>query len=225
MHRTILDLQPLAGVAATARRLARSRRGTGVAKCQTMTRKLSFLAGLVVLLLAAAAEADRLLYVHHLAVYDATGRRIGSAWPISNDVWVGNHPNNVMVLEFRLRDIPVIVRFRADSTEGSAGFESDWLQFSQRGCTGKPLVSMFERSEPVTAVAGPRSTVYIQSGPIGERTVRSTRNNDGLCADRAPRTIARMVPLRATEVHLADHFVPPFTIETRARTLVPRVAP
>lgn len=76
MQANILDLKRRAEVAASARRFAR----IGVAL------RLSVLAGLVVLLLAAAAEADRLLYVDHLAVYDATGRRIGSAWPTSRGV-------------------------------------------------------------------------------------------------------------------------------------------
>jgi hypothetical protein len=189
-----------------------------------MTLRLSVLAGLVVLLLAAAAEADSLLYADHLAVYDATGRRIGSAWPTSRGVYEGGGRES-MVVEFRYGSRPAILRFTED------GFASDWLIFTGRGCTGQTLinpadlegdarVSMHAR----TAVAGPRNTLYVQSGAVRDRTARSYRSPfTGECTDHAPRRgpWASATP----RVDLADHFVPPFSIRTRAGIAVPRGTP
>lgn len=184
---------------------------------------VSLLAVLVLALLAPAAQADRLLYVDDLAVYDATGRQVGSAWPTSDAVWLGELAS-YLVVEFRLGSTPVIVRLRPHWVDPD-GFETTWLRFPNRGCTGQTLVDAYwgEGMNRFTAVAGPRSTVYVQSGPVRERTARSSRNSEGVCENHEPLTHG-MAPLRATLVHLADHFVPPFTTRTRGQTPVPRGA-
>ena len=46
-----------------------------------MSMVASLVTVLVLMLVAPLAHADTLLYVDHLAVYDATGRQVGIAWP------------------------------------------------------------------------------------------------------------------------------------------------
>jgi hypothetical protein len=77
---------------------------------------------------------------------------------------------------------------------------------------------------PYTAVAGPRHTIYIQSGRVAVRTARSALTSDGVCNDHEPIEDV-MAILQATSTNLADHFVPPFTIRTIARTPVPLATP
>lgn len=180
------------------------------------------------------AHADGLLYVDHLAVYDATGKQVGSAWPVSDAIWHGEWAY-YLVVEFRLGTTPIMVELRPHWTDPE-GFETTWLRFPNPGCTGAPMVdaypaayrasgfSPFSTVSPMTAVVGPRSTVYVQSGPIRERTARSTRDGQGVCDDHEPRTWG-MAVLKATTTHLADYFVPPFTTRTRGRTPVPRGTP
>jgi hypothetical protein len=175
----------------------------------------SLLAAVVLVLAAPIAQADTLLYVDHLGVYDANGTRIGSAWP-RDDAWLAAGFSEPMVVEFRLRSMPIVALFNP------TGFESPPLYFTNAGCTGDMLIDPFWGR--FTAVAGARSTVYVQSGPIRELIARSTRLKSGVCRDHAPITHGFGV-LRATETDLADHFVPPFTIRTRARTRVPVGAP
>jgi hypothetical protein len=170
----------------------------------------SLLAVVVLLLLAPVAQADTLLYVDRLAVVDGTGRQVGTAWPSAE-----GRPD-YMYVEFRVGSTPVIVLVGPDR------FEPNALRFSDPGCTGQALLTApwGEGSTPFTAVAGPRSTVYVQSGPVRERTARSTLSSTGVCRDSAPLR-SDMAPLRAV-TDLADHFVPPFTLQERARTPVPR---
>ena len=201
--------------------------GIGVAVGLPMGLLVSF-ALLTLVFFVPLAHADGLLYVDHLAVYDATGRQVGSAWPVSDAVWLGER-GYYLVVEFRLGTTPVVVPLRPHWTDPD-GFETSWLRFPNPGCTGAPMVhafpglSPFTTLTPITAVAGPRSTVYVQSGPIVQRTVRSTLDGQGVCADHAPQT-GRVAVLKATTTHLADYFVPPFTTRTRGRTPVPREVP
>src|SRR5687768_8881022 len=90
---------------------ASNRSGTRLATQASMTPLVPVLATLVLLLLAPAVQANRLLYVDDLAVYDATGRQIGSAWPTSDSPWV-DFGHGYMVVEFRLGSRPVILQFR-----------------------------------------------------------------------------------------------------------------
>src|SRR5688572_28148517 len=187
MQASTLVLQRLATFVASAGRFARIRCGIAVAKCQTMRRRLPVLAGLAVLLLAAAAEADRLLYVEHLAVYDATGRKIGSVWPTSRGVYEGGGRES-MAVEFRFGSKPTILPVTED------GFKPDFLLFSGRGCTGQTLINPADQGQAevqlhhLTVVAGPRSTLYIQSGPVRDRTFRSYLSpHTGECTDQETR--------------------------------------
>ena len=124
-----------------------------------------------------------------------------------------------MEVEFRYGSVPVIVRVWPDR------FYQDLLRFTGRGCTGHPLKSALEGElYRYTAVAGPRSTVYVQSGAVRARTTRSTLTADGVCHDHSADQDLT-VPMRATDINLADHFVPPFTTRTRGRTAVPLTAP
>src|SRR5688572_18605559 len=172
MQAGTLLLQRLAAFVASAGRFAQIQCGITVAKCQTMTRRLPVFAGIAVLLLAAVAEADRLLYVEHLAVYDATGRRIGSAWPTSRGVYEGSGRDS-MAVEFRFGSKPTILPVTED------GFKPDFVLFTGRGCTGQTLINPTDEGQGevklhhLTAVAGPRSTLYVQSGPVRDRTFRS----------------------------------------------------
>ena len=184
---------------------------------------MSIFAGLVVLLLAAAAEADRLFYVDHLAVYDATGRRIGSAWPTSRGVYEGGGRES-MTVEFRFGSKPTILPVTED------GFKPDFLLFTGRGCTGQTLINPRDQGQAevilhhLTVVAGPRSTLYVQSGPLRDRTYRSYQSpHTGECTDQEPQSGA--LALARPLVDLADHFVPPFSVRTRAGTAVPRGTP
>jgi hypothetical protein len=191
------------------------------------------LAFLIVVLVTPAAHADGLLYVDHLAVYDATGRQIGSAWPASDAMWQG-HQVDYLVVEFRLSGQPAVVVLQPHWIEPN-GFQTSFLYFPNPGCTGVPMVNAepgayrmgglgpFTTESLITAVFGPRSTVYVQSGPVSDRTVVSQRNAQGVCRED-PHTL-RAAALKATTTHLADHFVPPFTIRTRGSTPVPRRAP
>lgn len=167
---------------------------------------------LALVFLAPAVHADTLLYADHLAVYDGTGRQVGSSWPTSTG-------EDFTFVEFRLGSTPVIVHLRRD------GFVSTWLRFSNPGCTGQARVDAFEGElYRYTAVVGPRKTVWVQSGTVRARTARSTLAPDGVCHDHDPiRDLS--APVKATAVDLADYFVPPFTTRTRARTPVPGVAP
>jgi hypothetical protein len=189
----------------------------------TTLRRLTVLAGLAVLLFAAAAEADRLLYVQHLAVFDATGRRIGSAWPTSRGVYEGSGRES-MAVEFRFGSKPTILPITED------GFKPDFLLFTGRGCTGQTLINPADQGQAavqlhqLTAVAGPRSTLYIQSGPVRDRTFRSYLSPyTGECIDQEARSGA-FVSARPV-VDLADHFIPPFSVRTRAGSAVPRGTP
>ena len=166
---------------------------------------------LALVFLAPAVHADTLLYADPLVVYDGAGRQVGSARATpAGGVWE---------VEFRWGSTPVIV------TLGPGGFGSAWLRFLNPGCTGQPRVDAFYGElYRYTAVVGPRHTVYVQSGPVSTGTARSTRRHDGVCHEHDP-TTDLFVPVKATIVHLADHFIPPFTARTRARTAVPVVAP
>jgi hypothetical protein len=169
------------------------------------------------------AEAETLLYVDRLAVYDSTGRQIGNAWPASDDAWLG-HRQRHMVVEFRFGTRPAMVRLQRKLFTPD-GFAADWLTFSGPGCTGDVMIdpSFFNGS---TAVAGPRSTVYVKSGPMEVRIVGSLLSDRGVCTNYDDDEPAHeVIPLRTTGIDLADHFVPPFTVQTRGATPVPRVTP
>jgi hypothetical protein len=170
-------------------------------------------AGILVMLLAMPiAHADTLLYVDRLAVYDATGIQIGTAWPTGNDA------HGSMVVEFRLGSRPIVLPFRENK------FLSPYLpylRFEEPGCTGQLLIADPERWNGV--VVGPRWTVYVQSQPARERTARSYLTGKGVCTDR---TVTHpMAGMQTTGVDLADHFVPPFTVQTRGRVPVPPGTP
>ena len=171
-----------------------------------------------VLLAAPIVHAGSLFYVDLLSVHDATGRRIGNAWPTSNAVYDGVDPE-VTVVEFRYGSTPVILRVKK-------GFVPERVSFTQPGCTGQPLIHPWDRPLPMhdlAAVAGRRRTLYLQSGEILDRTSRSSLSPEGECSDHAPRT----APFAAAEatIDLADHFVRPFKVRTRAGAEVPRGAP
>ena len=188
-----------------------------------MTSLAAFLAACLVPLLAPDAHADGLLYADRLAVYDSTGTQVGSAWPMSEVVWKG-FPGHGVVVEFRVESTPVIVRLRKPWSP-PAGFQPVPVRFSSPGCRGSALLDANEEDmTPFTAVTGPRNTVYIQSGPVRQRTARSIRSWDGVCEDTVPLTW-EMALMSATRTHLNDYFVPPFTIRTRGTTPVPRRAP
>ena len=183
----------------------------------------SLLAVLALALIAPLAHADTLLYVDHLAVYDATGRQVGTAWPVSDDVWLGDPPRHVVV-EFRLGSRPVMVRLQPPGLKPD-GFASDQVDFSNPGCTGDVMIDP-SLSNGLSAVVGPRSTVYVKASRIEERIVESYRSDRGVCTNYDINEPAHeVIPLRSTGIDLADHFVPPFTIRTRGTTLVPLVAP
>jgi hypothetical protein len=167
---------------------------------------------LAVALLAPAAAADTLFYADRLTVHDANGRMVGSAWPASGGM-------NVIIVEFRRGSTPVIVGVRPD------GFIRGFLRFPNAGCTGQPLVDAFwGELYRYTAVVGPRSTVYVQSGAVRMWTKRSTLTADGRCNDHEPsRDLAAAVT--AIGVNLADEFMPPFTTRTTAGAAVPLTAP
>jgi hypothetical protein len=78
---------------------------------------------------------------------------------------------------------------------------------------------------PSTAVAGASATVYLQSGPLRARTIRSTLTTPGGCLDHDVPYRADTVALKATTLNLADHFVPPFTTATRGRRLIAPATP
>jgi hypothetical protein len=171
----------------------------------------ALLAVLAVVLLALPARAATLVYAEKIIIQDGAGRQVGSAWPTGHA--------GILYAEFRIGSRPVIVALGAD------GFGASFLRFSEPGCAGPPMVGAFEGElYPYTAVAGPRSTVYIQSGPVAVRTTRSTLTSDGVCIDHEPFEDF-MAILKATSTNLADHFVPPFTIRTIGRTPVPPATP
>jgi hypothetical protein len=179
----------------------------------------SLLVASVLLVLPPIVQAASLFYADRIAVYDATGRQVGSTWP--KWWWEGwDDVSDVIQVEFRLGTIPVQVNL-TDTTIETTRF----MRFSGPGCTGRPLVDVEGQEElRVTAVLGPRRTVYVQSGPGRLRTARSTRAVRGDCLDHGPLR-GNMFLLEATDVHLSDHFVPPFTLEAQGRTRVPRRAP
>jgi hypothetical protein len=166
---------------------------------------------LAVALLAPAVDADTLFYVDRVTIHDANGRLVGTASPATPEV-----------VEFRRGSTPVIVVVRPD------GFLRSYVQFANPGCAGQPLV--FPSIWPgeilyrYTAVAGPRSTVYVQSGAFRMWTRRSTLTLDGTCIDHEPQR-GLAAAMTATDVNLADEFVPPFTTRTRAGDVVPLTAP
>jgi hypothetical protein len=187
---------------------------------------------LMVLVLAPAspAQTDGLLYADDLVVVDGTGRQVGSAWPVSDSGWIQQDSFH-MAVEFRLGSTPVIVHLRP-YWFGPDGFMPPDLRFSGAGCTGQTLIDAYYAPSTIgwgegwyrfNAVAGPQSTVYVQSGPIRSRTARSRRTSDGVCTELV--TTQPMALLKATEIHLADHFVPPFRVLTRGQTPVPRKTP
>lgn len=188
-----------------------------------MTSFTTALAVLVMMLVAPMVHADTLWYVDRLSIHDATGRRIGNGWPASDDSWRGRHLTHTVV-EFRLGSIPVMVRLQPPQVPPD-GFAADPLEFSGPGCTGDVMIAP-NYWNGRTAVAGPRSTVYLQAGRRTWRWVESSLSEKGVCRDYTPYPPStEVIPLRATDVHLADHFVPPFTIRTRSEMRVPRVAP
>jgi hypothetical protein len=171
----------------------------------------------------AFAQGDTLLYADRFAVYDATGRQIGNAWPTSDSVWRAYHPAH-LVVEFRFARTPVMVRLqRALFTPD--GFASEMLQFSEPGCTGAPMIDG-RLWNGYSAVAGPRSTLYLKAADLEFRFVQSQLNEDGTCTNHGPNhPFHEVILLRMTDIDLADHFVPPFTVRTRGQTPVPRVTP
>jgi hypothetical protein len=177
------------------------------------------IAALSVLLVAPIVHADNLLYADRFSVHDATGARIGTSSPVSDAVWRGD-AGFYMTVEFRLGGTPVIARWRP------SGFEGTWLRFPQRGCMGQVFLhadfSLETVSNGYSNIAGPRSTVYVETGPAVWRTMRSALPPTGVCQDTGTDTHF-VVPARATSIHLADIFVPPFAIQTTGQTPVPRV--
>jgi hypothetical protein len=195
-----------------------------------MTKSVSSVVSILLLMLLApitarpaSAQGDALLYADRFAVYDSTGRQIGNSWPTSDIVWRGLFPQH-LVVEFRLARIPVMVRLqRALLTPD--GFASDVLQFSERECAGAPMIDSGWWNGS-NAVAGPRSTVYLQAGPLQPRQVRSQLTAGGTCRNHTAREpFHYTILLRATDIDLADYFVPPFAVRTRGQTPVPRVTP
>jgi hypothetical protein len=184
-----------------------------------MARFTSLVVAAGLLLLPPIVQAATLFYAERVAVYDATGTQVGSTWPKWS--WGGGDgAPDVIQVEFRLGTIPVQVNVTQTGIETTR-----FMRFSGAGCTGDPLIDVEGREESrVTAVLGPRRTVYIQSGPGRLRTARSTRTVSGDCLDHGPLRES-MFLLEATNVHLSDHFVPPFTLEAQGRTRVPRGAP
>jgi hypothetical protein len=184
-----------------------------------MARLVSALA-LLPAVAAPTAQAQTLMYVDRLAVYDATGRQVGSAGPHWGNSDGFSPP--YMEVKFRLGSIPVTVRLGENAIYSTA-----FLRFSSPGCTGEVMLDeqgYFGRigvDLPVTAVVGPRRTVYVQSGNIRLRTVRSTLIASGACSNLRGEPKLRSALLRATDIHLVDHFVPPFTIRGRVLERVP----
>lgn len=184
-----------------------------------MTWLLIAIAALSVALGVPVVHADTLLYADRFSVHDATGARIGTSSPVSDAVW-RRDAGYYMAVEFRLGGTPVIARWRP------SGFEGTWLHFPQRGCMGQVFLSAGFSHEAMangySNVGGPRSTVYIEMGPAVRRTMRSALLPSGVCQDNDP--VAHLVvPARATEIHLAELFVPPFAVQTSGQTPVPRV--
>src|SRR5688572_12316031 len=178
----------------------------------------SFLVTAILLLLPPIVQSATLFYADRVAVYDATGRQVGSTWPTWR--WGGGDGPDIIQVEFRLGTIPVQVTLTDTTIEATR-----FMRFSGPGGPGEPLLDVqgWEESR-VPAVLGPRRTVYVQSGPGRLRTARSTRTVRGDCLDHRPLRDS-MFLLRATDVHLIDHFVPPFTLEAQGRTRVPPGAP
>jgi hypothetical protein len=197
--------------------------GTSVAMCPLMGVKSSAsLLGLLVLtVIAPAAHAHALLEASHMAIYDATGKQVGSPWPRAlGSAGNGERLFGLVYTAFRLGDTPVIVRLYTNR------FHYDLVQFAQRGCTGQAMLQTdWEGLYPLTAVAGASATLYRQSGPLRARTIRSTLTTPGGCIDHNVPYSADTVALKATTLNLADHFVPPFTTQTRGRRPIAPATP
>jgi hypothetical protein len=180
-----------------------------------MRRAVVLLVSLLVGLMASAAAAQTLRYADGLALYDATGKRVGAAhWDLPNQDYVE-------------------VLFRAPSgrtlvlgavRQGFFGSSDVW--FTTVNCTGQAFLreQNYQGSlsiYPATAVVGARQTVYVATVAAGQgrpRLLSSTRRSNGSCS----RASAEVWTLPATiEVHLVDYFTPPFALRGSGAAVPP----
>jgi len=167
-----------------------------------MLRALPVAVSLVVALLASAAGAQTLGYADKLAMYDATGKKLGDAH------WVWDDPGYVSIL-FRAPSGRTLV-LGAVRREFFGSSSVVW--FTTGNCTGQAFLPEIISLYPVAAVIGPRQTVYgatVAAGYGRPRWINSQRGRDGACSSvRAERWT---LPA-AIELDLVDYFTPPFSL-------------
>lgn len=169
-----------------------------------------------VLVVASAASAQVLFRADSLAVYDSTGKRVGTLTNSAGEL--------AEVAEVVFRTVSghtVFVRAYPSRLEGSG--EDLW--FARLGCSGPPFVGGSENGrQPSSVLFGPRQTVYVQVGAFSRRTMWSYRLSDGRCVDYpGGRNVEgeEFAPAQRLGINLADYFTPPFALRATRGEPIP----
>jgi hypothetical protein len=176
---------------------------------------MRFTLGLAILAMSVAPSgaAPTLLRVNKLEVHDSTGKRVADISP--NRASRGN----------------VVLRIAADqliflTLDRQEIVLDGFLFFPTTNCSGAPAIgdtNIGEGFYRVGAVAGPRRTVFVQSGPFSEQWVRSYLDVDGRCQRSSPFQVTSARGNRMMD--LVDYFTPPFSLRAVAGTVVQPAAP
>ena len=165
---------------------------------------------LTVTLFTSPAAAAGLFYADELVIVDATGRTLGTV-----DANQLEHPYLAYVA-FRWGKSPVLIKVNRGEVV------AHWLYFRSADCTGPAFVDVQAAPSsgyPVSAVIAPRMTVYVQTGEFRARSIGS-RLFDGACTPVEGTEV--IAPVKSTDIHLMDHFTPPFRARPRGATEVTR---
>lgn len=166
-------------------------------------------------LAASTVHARGLFYADQIAIYDATGKKVGDVQTTQAHTFPA-----LATVVFRSGTRPVIVNFLRDE------IRIDVLFFASADCTGRPFVDSQGwpgYAYPASAVAGARRTIYLRSGEFRARTVGSILGTNGECFPGEGTGL--FAPVTSTDIHLADHFTAPFSARPRGTTAVPAGAP
>ena len=146
-----------------------------------------------------------------LAVFDATNTKVGDVLGITlPDVFIA------LRVDTHAFALPLTTERFMGTVEGIGGGTGGELgvAFASTDCSGTPFVLDNRQSSvlPITQVAGPGSTVYIQEPGVASQlpTLRSILTVRGVC-ELAFHDTTRVFPARAV-VNLHTLFRPPFVV-------------
>jgi hypothetical protein len=169
---------------------------------------------------ASSVSAQALFRAADLAVYDSTGKRVGtlSKRAMARAQWQ---------VEVVLRTTSGHTVFLDVDRRGfvDAG-RAKTVYFRTADCSGQPFVWAAGPGRPASTLIGPRETLYVQTGLIRRLTMQSTLRSDGQCYRYFPpppefEVDERFAAAKPLPIDLADYFTPPFALRATPGEPIP----